>query len=63
MSYFGAGLGVGQDGILRGDWQSPRGPGLEGNPNRSAGCLAANLPHIEEFTPTGRVGHFLRSDQ
>jgi hypothetical protein len=37
--------GVGQDGILRGDCQSPRGPIV----NRPAGCLPANLPHIGAF--------------
>ena len=34
------GFSVGQDGILRGDCQSPRGPIA----NRPAGCLPANLP-------------------
>jgi len=33
---------VGQDGILRGDWQSPRVPIA----NRHAGCHTANLPHM-----------------
>jgi hypothetical protein len=36
---------VGQDGILRGDCQSPRGP----IDNRPAGCLPASLPHIRVF--------------
>ena len=36
---------MGQDGILRGDCQSPRGP----IDNRPAGCLPANLPHIGVF--------------
>jgi hypothetical protein len=34
-----------QDGILRGDCPSPRGPIV----NRPAGCLPANLPHIGAF--------------
>jgi anaerobic selenocysteine-containing dehydrogenase len=37
-----ANAAVGQDAILRGDCQSPRGPIA----NRPAGCLPANLPHI-----------------
>jgi len=34
-------ISVGQDGILRGDWKSPRVPGPEGTPNRHAAYQAA----------------------
>ena len=39
---------VGQDGILRGDWKSPRVPGPEGTPNRHAAFQAA--PQTDNFT-------------
>ena len=41
-------ISVGQDGILRGDWQSPCVPGPEGTPNRHAACQAA--PQMHNFT-------------
>jgi hypothetical protein len=40
---------VGQDGILRGDCQSPRGPIGGALWARPAGCLLASLPHIRVF--------------
>jgi hypothetical protein len=42
-----AAISVGQDGILRGDWKSPRVPGPEGTPNRHAVYQAA--PQKDNF--------------
>jgi hypothetical protein len=45
---------VGQDAILRGDCQSPRGP----IDNRPTGCLPANLPHVGAFDAVSIVVRF-----